>query len=370
MRTAWIIVLAAIVAAEIAARAILWSPMVQMDIGTPRKYFSVEAIGDWGADQDNIWIDHRTLPFYVHINAQGFRTIEDMDRRKFQILALGDSYTFGLFVSSHDIWTRVAEQILIKEKRYALQIQNADLPGTTIIDHLAYLNEKGSRAKPNLVLLGVHENDLGDLRIEGTQILPTREDFRRMAEDGEQRFYGLRGFLGRHLALYSAARAVKDSFLRRAATAEVRRIQQAFAPTPAPSEDETPQPSDPKYQALSKRYEQLFKSAVETARGLDAKVAVIYLPGVSPRSRAARPLIEILIERLALDLGLPLLNLTEEMARHDYRTVTLLSPVAGQERYYNDSHLSRFGHIIAGRAIARFLDEELGVAFPRLAGGS
>ena len=61
--------------------------------------------------------------------------------------------TFGLYVSSYDIWTNIAEKLLSAKSDNDFQILNNGLPGGTIYDYYQYLTEKGTRLKPEIVML-------------------------------------------------------------------------------------------------------------------------------------------------------------------------------------------------------------------------
>ena len=67
-----VVVLVSALCAEIFARIWLWTPPANLDLGTPRRGLSVQAVGDWSPSQDAIWMNIEGHPFYVHINDQGF----------------------------------------------------------------------------------------------------------------------------------------------------------------------------------------------------------------------------------------------------------------------------------------------------------
>ena len=60
-----------LVALEALSRWAIWTPSGYVNIGTPRQGFSSQAHGDWVPNQDAIWVDRITHPFYVHINGDG-----------------------------------------------------------------------------------------------------------------------------------------------------------------------------------------------------------------------------------------------------------------------------------------------------------
>lgn len=205
-------VLIALLLGELAARAFLWMPPLETDVGTPRQGLTADAVGDWVPNQHAIWENGRLeYPFFVHINGAGFRNLEELNPEAFRVLVLGDSQTFGLFVASHDIWTNVAEKRLRHKLGREIQLLNNGIPGSTITDHLAYLNEKGERLGPDTVILTVSSNDIVDLRRAELSIGSLRSEWIDSHDNVALR--SLRWFLRHHSGLYVAARTLKEKFI-------------------------------------------------------------------------------------------------------------------------------------------------------------
>ena len=201
------LVIATVVLAEVLAGYFLWSPAYDVDFGTPRQGLTADAVGDWVPDQRGVWMDVLERPYFVRINKAGFHNADEVNPDALHILALGDSYTFGLNVSVYDVWTRVAEKRLSERLNRPVQILNNGLPGATIVDYLAYLREKGARLSPQIVLLVTHSNDVGDLQKAETTL-----GFIRAFGIGSTDsviLRRLRWFLRHHSALYVAARKIK-----------------------------------------------------------------------------------------------------------------------------------------------------------------
>jgi len=152
-----------IVLLEMISRWLVWEPQGYTFTGTDRQRFSATAIGDWVPNQDAVWIDRLEYPYYIHINSDGFRNIDNLNPKSKKVLVLGDSQTFGLYISSQDIWTQTAERIINAKYSDSVQLLNTALPGSTITDHLEYIRNKAHLLKPDVVLLTVYQNDIFDL---------------------------------------------------------------------------------------------------------------------------------------------------------------------------------------------------------------
>lgn len=120
-------------------------------------------------------LGQRLLPGYdgwfagvpVHINALGFRDPREYELRKrpgtFRILVLGDSVTFG-----HGAVYEATYPFLLEQRLRAWrpevdwQVWNLGVPGYNTSQELAYLERVGPEYQPDLVIVGVFENDLQD----------------------------------------------------------------------------------------------------------------------------------------------------------------------------------------------------------------
>ncbi|MBT5299375.1 MAG: hypothetical protein HOB37_13125 [Rhodospirillaceae bacterium] len=369
-----VVVLVSALCAEIFARIWLWTPPANLDLGTPRRGLSVQAVGDWSPSQDAIWMNIEGHPFYVHINDQGFRNIENLRAGARRILALGDSFTFGLHVSSHDIWTNVTEQILNADGATDVQVLNNGLPGSTIVDHGGYLTEKGKRIKPQTVLFSVFTNDLSDLAKSRTSVGRAREVNMQFAKDASGAWHEIRWYLRHHSGLYVLARELKDWFLVHRGISE---LEQAGVPRMAPTKPTDPQPvsGTPKkaapetaasgaskldFGALKKSYAQHFHAAVDAARSLGSQVRVVMFPDyfemVRPKGNRVFREFPNFVTELCRRAEIPMLDLTPVFAKHDPHLLYLMSPVHHPTNAnVQDQHLSRAGNIVAGKEIAAFL---------------
>lgn len=108
--------------------------------------------------------------YTVTINRLGLRSVgtvpdpavEDLQDR-YRILAVGDSFTFGLFVNDEDTFPYRLQQLLDKSGEKAA-VLNAGVGSTTMTDFLHYLKVKGLGLKPQLVTFSFCENDLVEMQ--------------------------------------------------------------------------------------------------------------------------------------------------------------------------------------------------------------
>jgi hypothetical protein len=98
-------------------------------------------------------------------NRQGFRGPQvDWDKPAgvFRILAIGDSYTWGDGVGDEDVWVRLLETDLASCG--PVEVVNAGFVGRNTVGEADYLDEKGVRLQPDLVLVGAEPGDAMDIR--------------------------------------------------------------------------------------------------------------------------------------------------------------------------------------------------------------
>ncbi|MGR9106723.1 MAG: SGNH/GDSL hydrolase family protein [Gammaproteobacteria bacterium] len=96
------------------------------------------------------------------INSRGCRDREyslEKPEGIFRILALGDSFTFGMGVEAEDTYPKQLEEIL-NGKGYPVEVINCAVVGYDMWQHKVALREKALVYHPDLVMLGIFVNDL------------------------------------------------------------------------------------------------------------------------------------------------------------------------------------------------------------------
>jgi GDSL-like lipase/acylhydrolase family protein len=111
-------------------------------------------------------VDRRksALPHHVHVNGLGYRGRElalDKEDGEVRVLMVGDSFTYGDFVSDDETLPARLEREL-KRSCPGVRVINAGIGGTTI-DSQSRMVERAMRLRPDIVILTFSENDLEDL---------------------------------------------------------------------------------------------------------------------------------------------------------------------------------------------------------------
>ncbi len=118
-------------------------------------------------------VDHRLKPSRRRgINRDGIRSTREADEfadASFNVVFLGDSYTYGVFVQSQEAFPALVEGLL--DKRWpgaAVKVANFGWPSSSPLLSLRLLRDIGARYRPDLVVLCLDMTDFhDDLRYEG-----------------------------------------------------------------------------------------------------------------------------------------------------------------------------------------------------------
>jgi len=340
------IIVATVIATESLARVWNWRPPDWWNAAAgdgmgPLRYFHYSSgLGDLIPNQDGLWIGGFYRPFHVQTNSVGLRNIEEPSDDAFKILAVGDSMTFGLFVANDDTWPARAESRLREHYGNARRVQvfNAGIVNYTILDELAYLREKGIYLKPNLVVLGVYENDIDDLRQEKNGVV-------QRPHDGiKTRTLMWLKLLAHNSALFTIAEQIKAQMQLAAAGVDIRRSNptRSLPREPAPDQD-----------VLIKRYGQLFRETTALLKSNGIPLVVIYIPGIWTLSETS--MMESTIRALTAEAGVPYLDLTpamqdEQDAAEDFYLLRRYNGVL-----IGNPHMSPQGYAVAARALVDWL---------------
>lgn len=120
----------------------------------------------------NYRMTHHTSEFSasIAINSEGLRDHEypdGKDPKIFRILALGDSFTFGVGVNSEETYPKLLEAMLNKasggKAARTYEVVNAGVEGYGTEQEYIQLRELQARYKPDLVIVGLHSNDIDEV---------------------------------------------------------------------------------------------------------------------------------------------------------------------------------------------------------------
>jgi GDSL-like Lipase/Acylhydrolase family len=155
----------AIVLAECILRLFQLAPSVSVVTVTDTDFERIPGI--FSPEQDLVERSIRQLPYHVVIDSLGYRGVEFTRQKpsgETRVLMIGDSFTFGEFVSEGETLPAILEAQLQKQCP-SLRVINAGLPGSTITDQHEMLR-RGMTLAPDAVVLVMTTNDIPDLMAE------------------------------------------------------------------------------------------------------------------------------------------------------------------------------------------------------------
>lgn len=135
------------------------------------------------------WI-HRNFEMdtIVKINSLGFHDIEHKDdSSKIKVVAIGDSFTSALHVSTSEGWTQILQNTLqnqITNRKF--EVFNLGLDGTGTDVHVMILEKYLNIIKPDLVILAFYENDVYDV-LSGHKFRECYNEYVLMYQNPEQK---------------------------------------------------------------------------------------------------------------------------------------------------------------------------------------
>src|SRR5262249_46973873 len=184
----------------------------------------------------DVKLEKRGNPRFPEHDANGFRNRDVPDTT--DIVAIGDSQTYGTSVAFDEVWPRVLEKLT------SCRVYNMALGGYGPL-HYAILAESALRFKPRLMLVGIYfGNDFYDnwrmyLRTPSKYPVPKelitkeleRERRKPLSRDAEEFFlqpaaasepsWSVRYFLAQNSTLWGFARAIKNKLSRLTNATEV-----------------------------------------------------------------------------------------------------------------------------------------------------
>jgi len=342
------IIVGTVVAAESLARIIDWKPQAfdgsaGDGMGPLRYYHSPTGLGDLVPKQNGLWVIWFHRPYNVQTDSVGFRNTEEPDHKLFQILAVGDSQTFGAYLANEDAWPAWTEVYLgqyYAAKNPVARVFNAGIAGYTILDELSYLREKGIRFRPNLVVLAAFENDIDDLRKEKNGVV------QRPRNDVQSRASIRLKALVRSSALFSIAERLRSHIDLAAAGVDIFRGEPNVS---------RPSPVIGAKAAFIDRYKILFRETVSLLKAHHIPLAVIFIPAVDDVAGQAPSEVEPVVRELTAETKTPYLDLTPMMKSQPDAPERLYLVQQVNGTFVGNGHLSREGHAVIGRVLTDWL---------------
>jgi len=98
----------------------------------------------------------------IDTNSQGLRDVDrSLSKEQFKILALGDSFTFGVGVELKDTYLSRLEQMINRSGGTKFSIIKAGIIGYSTYNEKVYLEQEGLNYHPDMVLVQFWWDDLG-----------------------------------------------------------------------------------------------------------------------------------------------------------------------------------------------------------------
>jgi len=116
--------------------------------------------GDLERSLDTVRTIIPDMPYRVTTNSQGLRMNYDITfpKKKQRVLILGDSYTFGLYVSNQDTYPA-----FLDAEYSDIEVINGGIEGYTITDEAAMFAERAKYLEPDITVLQALDNDITGL---------------------------------------------------------------------------------------------------------------------------------------------------------------------------------------------------------------
>lgn len=277
---------------------------------------------------------HPRLGHHVSINALGYRGPEVTLHKKpgvTRILCIGDSFTYGQFVNEDGTFPSHVQRLVLSNEM-PVEVINAGVPGTTIIDQIRYMT-RSLVLQPDLVVLTFSENDIDDLR----KTVPMYQMLENNRKLKSKPLFGLLYQAIRNTALFNFGLHVKNSI----SVFPLRSRQ-------APENTKPAQKSDSDDESLWREYEEHLSQLLHTLEAKHIDFVLMLFPShyriegeehLNPpvRDRLSR------IEAIASNMGIRAINILPDLQN---------SGLAVEELYLlpYDGHPSSRGYSIQANA--------------------
>jgi lysophospholipase L1-like esterase len=364
-----LVTLGCFAAFEVVARVVGWRPLAPQQTATTEFGYGVGGSGDLQPNLDSIVRLYNIRPYYLHTDSLGLRDTDELRLDTFRILAIGDSFTFGMYVHNQEAWpARLEETLNQRGLPRRVQVLNAGVPGYTLEDELAYLKDKGLALHPNLVVLGFYTNDVFDL-------YPTiRQYFARsvvLADAGAPPKVGpVTRFLRDNSALYNALMGLRAEYQQGQIDAAVNRVTPTVSGLQEMYRDMMfLNPDKPEYKPEWEGYEKLFRETVDLLDSQGIPLVVVAFPDLAqlPDTGGLPDVPQRFLAELTSETNVAYLDLLPVYRNAgDVQSLYLMyfspdahvdpnAPDAAVMMYTGDGHPSPYGHLVAARALADLL---------------
>lgn len=353
--------------AELLARAILWHSPGQPP--EPEFGYSVSGLGDLVPNLNRVERLYPIRPYFLQTNSAGLRNVDEIDPDALRILAIGDSFTYGMYVHNQETFPARLEEILNQRMADRVQVLNAGVPGYTIEDQLEYLREKGLALEPDVVILGSYTNDVFDFYPPMREVMARRvllaHSSARLPPSNP-----LDAFLRENLALYNALVQLRANYGQAQIAEQVNRVTPTVPGLHRVYQDLTfLRPAD--FRTEWDLYERTLRETIALLQERRIPLVIVLFPDVSqlPQKGGLPDVPQQALARIAADTGTPYIDLLPVFREiGDIQSLYLLyynddaqvdpsAPDAAVLTYSGDGHPTPYAYLLAGRLIADLLLE-------------
>lgn len=314
--------------------------------------FSPTGAGDLLPSRNFVDMGKPTMPFRVTSNRLGTRNDREYSTKKppgaFRILALGDSFTFGVHVNNQDTWPQRLEHFLHNEDQLQAEVFNMGSVGFTIEDEYLLLKEKGIHYDPDLVIVAFYANDLEDFS-------PAMRAVFKRCENGSSLRNKIKHSIKetlRHSGIFCSLAYLRHqlqirSMLRNAAKIKEKK-QEAY-------EQDVEGARNPTY---LKEYLIALDRLVELAESRNIPIAFVFFPNYTELAQSQESLekAKAAIRARLEEHRIPSLDLLP--------TLRLGGNAQSEYQLPDEWHMNQYGYWVAAHSIHTFIRENFAARFP------
>lgn len=368
---------------ETMARAVSWGDFdrnvpktlperVNLDYGSR---FNAEGLGDGIGGVDTIAVEFKRFPYHVSTNSDGFRGSVERKEGNAAVLALGASYTFGAYINDADTYPFLLQSAFNKAAngQARIQVLNGGMPGYQFGSYVDYLRTKGSRLRPEIVLLQV-----GPTILDGTADLGAA--FRKSAGDSSSWLQPFKYFLREHSAAARLAQKLRLALAARSNAPQGAGIDLLHVGEDIDSRKLMFDPGFFGYADHWSRVEKELLDLREIVSAFGGQVCLVVFPLIEQIVDINYPVDpQTKIAEIATRLGLCVVDLLPHLRGHDFEALTLTWYPRAADDFkrveYNvelpkrfstvmagDAHYSRYGNYLISQAIHRALRDNPALA--------
>ncbi len=356
--------------AELLARAALWHrPQQVAEAGFG---YSRSGYGDLTPNLNHVERLYNIRPYFLQTNSVGLRNDREIEENAVRILAIGDSFTYGMYVHNHETFPARLEERLNQLLAPEVQVLNAGVPGYTIQDELEYLHEKGLALEPDVVILGTYTNDVFDFYPPMREIMARSVLLNAVTDPAEPPAPNpLDALLGDHLALYTALQQLRASYGQAQIERQINQVTPTIDGLHRTYQDLTflrPQDFPDEWAA----YEHTLHDMIDLLDEKGIPLVIVLFPDVAqlPPETALTEVPQQELARIAAETGTPFLDMLPVFREiGDVQSLYLMyynkhaqfdpnAPDAVVGQYTGDGHPTPYGYLVTARLLADLLLQE------------